>query len=84
MLDVPEAMRCVLLRMLESRLCLLEALDVLDVLEMMRCVLLCVLEAVEGRFCLLDVPEAMRCVLLWCWRVGSVYWKHWMCWTCWR
>ena len=56
--------------MLESRLCLLEALDVLDVLEMMRCVLHCLLEALEGTLCLLEVLgmlevlEAMRCMLL--------------------
>jgi len=48
LLDVLEAMRCVLLCMLEAvngGLCLL---DVLEVREAMRYVLLCMLEAVDG------------------------------------
>ena len=46
--EVPEAMRCVLICMLEAvegELYLLEAMDV------MRCALLCILEAVEGTLC---------------------------------
>jgi len=56
-----EAMRRVLLSMLEvveGGLCLP---DVLDLLEVMRELLLCILEAVKGELCLL---EAMRHVLL--------------------
>ena len=51
-LEVIEAMRCVLLCMLEvvkGRLCSLEVIDV------MRHVLLCMPEAVEGELCLLEV-----------------------------
>src|SRR5947207_608542 len=60
MLEVPEVMRRVRLRMLgagEGGLCLLDVLDVM----------LCVLEVVEGGLCLremsevLEVLEAMRC-----------------------
>ncbi len=62
-----EVIRCVLLCMLEGRLCLLE------VLEMMRRVLLWMLEAMAGEVCLLEVFEVlkvldvlvvMRCILL--------------------
>jgi len=69
-LEVPEmseAMRCVLLWMLEAvegGLCLLEVLEWLEVLEAMRHVMLCMLDAVEGELCLLEVLEVMSCVLL--------------------
>jgi len=46
-LEVPEAMRCVLLCMpedVEDWLCLVKVLDVLDVI---RCVLVCMLDALE-------------------------------------
>jgi len=69
-LDVLEAMRCVLICMLEAvdgGLCLLEVMEVLDLPEVMCRVLLCMLKAVEGELCSLEVlksPEVMRCVLL--------------------
>ncbi len=73
---MPEAIRCVLLYMLEAverGLCLLE------VCEAILCALLCmleaadrrlrlleVLEAAEGGSVLLEVPEVMRCVFSVC------------------
>src|SRR5436190_685031 len=65
LLEVLDAMRCVLLRMLEAmegRLCLLEILHVLEVPEVIRCVLLCMLEAI--RCVLLCMLEVVRRVLL--------------------
>jgi len=51
LIEVPEAMPCVLLYILKAGdggLRLLEVLEVLEVPEVMYCVLLCMLEAVEG------------------------------------
>jgi len=65
-LDMLEAMRCVLLYMLEAaegELRSPEVVDVVDVPEVIRCVLLYTLEAVEGALCLREVaemPEEMR------------------------
>jgi len=59
-LEMPEAMRCMLLCMLEAvegRLCLL---DVLEVPDVMCCVLRCLLKALD----VLEMPEVMRCMLL--------------------
>ncbi len=67
-LELPEVMRCALLRMLEVVEGVLYLLEVPETL----CMLLCMLEAVEGGLCLLDaldalgvleVPEVMRCAV---------------------
>lgn len=61
-----EAVRCMLLRMLEtveSKLRLLERLEVLEAMEVMRCVLLHILDAVEGGLYLLEMlGMCWRCV----------------------
>ena len=56
----------VLLRMLEVRVCKLEAVEggfgLLEVPEVIRCALLCMLlEAVEGGLCSLEALEVQRC-----------------------
>ncbi len=68
-----------MLEVVERRICLLDALEVLEMLEVskvleamrkletldvMRRVLLCMLEAVDGEHYLLEVLELIRCVRL--------------------
>jgi len=53
--EVPGAIRCVLLRVLEVMEGALCVLELLEVPEVIRCVLLCMLEDVEGVLCLLEV-----------------------------
>src|SRR5436190_6169165 len=83
-----EVMCCVLPRILEGGICLLE---MLEVPEAMCCVLLCILEVMEAMRCMLlcmlevlEVPEMMCCVLLFtlevlgvCAVCCSVCWRLW-------
>ncbi len=81
MFEALEAMRCMLLCILEGALCLremsevLQVFEALEVSEVMCCVLLCMLEAVDDELCLLEELGVMRCLLEDAvWRVGSVSW----------
>ena len=62
MLEVPEAVRCVLFYMLkaaEGELCLREVLEVPEEREVMRCVPVCMLEAVGGGRYVLELLEVV-------------------------
>src|SRR5947207_4670344 len=83
-LNAPEAMRCVLLWMLEAvdgGLCLREALEVLELLEVMRCVLLCMGGTGGDTLCATLYAEGCGGFEI-CWRVCAACCS--LCWRLWR